>query len=124
MLGMAAWLGAALSVGVIRAMRGRTDEVTTQKIMLEIITRIEIPASFFIPLTGILMMVDQTHWLTVGWIHIKIFIGLLAIGFSHVSRVKLVKIIDNRSAGLQAFSWMRTWMVTALVLVLSIVGYN
>lgn len=55
--------------------------------------RTEFPASFFIILMGVLMIINQTHWLKVGIIYWKIVLSLTAIGFYHASRSILKKMI-------------------------------
>lgn len=122
--GMAAWFGSALAVALIWTMAGRTHAPDTQKILLEIITRIEIPASFFMPLTGFLLMVDQPGWLTVGWLHVKILIGFAAIGFSHISRRKLIKIMDGNTSQEKVFGRLRSGVLVAIGIIIIIVGYN
>ena len=86
LMGMAAWFGTALTVSIIWSKK----EVEDKELILDLISKVEMPASFFMPLTGVLMMIDQTHWLSVGWLHLKILIGLAAIAFSHMSRAKLI----------------------------------
>ena len=67
-MGMAAWFGTALTVSIIWSKK----QINEKELILNLITKVEIPASFFIPLTGVLMMIDQTHWFQVGWLQIKI----------------------------------------------------
>ena len=43
-------------------------------LILDLSTKVEIPASFFMPLTGVLMMIENTDLLRVGWLHVKIII--------------------------------------------------
>ena len=74
-IGMAAWFGTALAVTIIWSKK-QTGDVD---LVFDLITKVEMPASFFIPLTGVLMMIDQTHWLQVGWMHLKILFGLAAV---------------------------------------------
>ena len=57
LIGMAAWFGTALVVSIIWS----KEEIKDKDIILDIITKVEMPASFFIPLTGVLMMIEQTH---------------------------------------------------------------
>ena len=82
LIGMAAWFGTALVVSIIWS----KEEIKDKDIILDIITKVEMPASFFIPLTGVLMMIEQTHWLQSGWLQLKIILGLAAVVFSHISR--------------------------------------
>ena len=120
LIGMAAWFGTALTVSIIWSKK----EVGDTKLILDLISKIEMPASFFIPLTGVLMMIDQIHWLQVGWIHFKIVVGLLAIGFTHVSRSKLIHSDMNNNYVKQKFSLYRNLCLFSLVIVIIIVGYN
>ncbi|HIA85286.1 MAG TPA: hypothetical protein EYO04_04665 [Candidatus Marinimicrobia bacterium] len=119
-IGMAAWFGTALAVTIIWSKK-QTEDVD---LMLDLITKVEMPASFFIPLTGVLMMIDQTHWLQVGWMHLKILFGLAAVGFTHMSRAKLIHSDMNDEYVKQKFSLNRNLCLLALAIVIVIVGYN
>ena len=119
-IGMAAWFGTALAVTIIWSKK-QTGDVD---LVSDLITKVEMPASFFIPLTGILMMIDQTHWLQVGWMHLKILFGLAAVGFTHMSRAKLIHSDMNDEYVKQKFSLNRNLCLLALTIVIVIVGYN
>ena len=119
-IGMAAWFGTALAVNIIWSKK-QTGDVD---LVSDLITKVEMPASFFIPLTGILMMIDQTHWLQVGWMHLKILFGLAAVGFTHMSRAKLIHSDMNDEYVKQRFSLNRNLCLLALTIVIVIVGYN
>ena len=119
-IGMAAWFGTALAVTIIWSKK-QTEDVD---LMLDLITKVEMPASFFIPLTGVLMMIDQTHWLQVGWMHLKILFGLAAVGFTHMSRAKLIHSDMNDEYVKQKFSLNRNLCLLALAIVIVIVGYK
>ena len=68
-IGMSAWFGTALTISIIWSKQDKTD----LKLILDLISKVEMPASFFIPLTGVLMTIDQTYWLSFGWIQLKIW---------------------------------------------------
>ena len=119
-IGMAAWFGTALAVNIIWSKK-QTGDVD---LVSDLITKVEMPASFFIPLTGILMMIDQTHWIQVGWMHLKILFGLAAVGFTHMSRAKLIHSDMNDEYVKQKFSLNRNLCLLALTIVIVIVGYN
>ena len=119
-IGMAAWFGTALAVNIIWSKK-QTGDVD---LVSDLITKVEMPASFFIPLTGILMMIDQTHWLEVGWMQLKILFGLAAVGFTHMSRAKLIHSDMNDEYVKQKFSLNRNLCLLALTIVIVIVGYN
>ena len=120
LIGMAAWFGTALIVSIIWSKK----EVGDTKLILDLISKVEMPASFFIPLTGVLMMIDQIHWLQVGWMHLKIIVGLVAIGFTHFSRSKLIHSDMKNDYVKQKFSMNRNLGLFSLVIVIIIVGYN
>ena len=119
-IGMAAWFGTSLAVNIIWSKKQTRDV----DLVSDLITKVEMPASFFIPLTGILMMIDQTHWLQVGWMHLKILFGLAAVGFTHMSRAKLIHSDMNDEYVKQKFSLNRNLCLLALTIVIVIVGYN
>ena len=60
-VGMSAWFGTALAVSIIWSKQDKLD----LKLILDLISKVEMPASFFIPLTGVLMTIDQTFWLSI-----------------------------------------------------------
>ena len=118
--GMSAWFGTAVSVSIIWSKKDKSD----LNLILDLITKVEMPASFFIPLTGVLMTIDQTYWLTIGWIQLKIIIGIMAIAFSHYSRAMLIhrdmKLVEN----IQKFSFYRNICLLMLFIIILIVGYK
>ena len=120
LIGMSAWFGTALAVSIIWSRKDRSY----LNLILDLITKVEMPASFFIPLTGVLMTIDQTYWLTIGWIQLKIVIGLLAVAFSHYSRAMLIhkdmKLAENK----QKFSFFRNICLLMLFIIILIVGYK
>lgn len=120
LIGMAAWFGTALTVSIIWS----KNQIKEKDLILDLITKVEMPASFFIPLTGVLMMIDQTHWLQVGWLQLKILVGLSAVVFSHMSRAKLIHGDMNDEYIRQKFSLFRNLGLSALLIVIMIVGYN
>jgi len=117
---MSAWFGTAVSVSIIWSKKDKSD----LNLILDLITKVEMPASFFIPLTGVLMTIDQTYWLTIGWIQLKIIIGIMAIAFSHYSRAMLIhhdmKLVENK----QKFSFYRNICLLMLFMIILIVGYK
>lgn len=120
LIGMAAWFGTAITVSVIWSKR----QVEDKDIVLELITKIEMPASFFVPLTGVLMMIDQPKWLLNGWLYIKILIGFIAIIFSHMSRAKLIHQDINNDGVKEKLSFNRNLCLLALTVVIIYVGYK
>ena len=119
-IGMSAWFGTALVVSIIWSKKDKID----LKLILDLITKVEMPASFFIPLTGVLMTIDQTYWLNIGWIQLKIVIGLLAVVFSHFSRAMLIHQDMKQDKNKQKFSFYRNICLLMLFIVIIIVGYK
>ena len=119
-IGMSAWFGTALVVSIIWSKKDKID----LKLILDLITKVEMPASFFIPLTGVLMTIDQTYWLNIGWIQLKIVIGLLAVVFSHFSRAMLIHHDMKQDKNKQKFSFYRNICLLMLFIVIIIVGYK
>jgi len=117
---MSAWFGTALVVSIIWSKKDKID----LKLILDIITKVEMPASFFIPLTGVLMTIDQTYWLNIGWIQLKIVIGLLAVVFSHLSRAMLIHQDMKQDKNKQKFSFYRNICLLTLFIIIIIVGYK
>jgi len=120
LIGMAAWFGTALTVSIIWSRKNTQDK----SLILDLITKVEMPASFFIPLTGVLMMIDQMHWLQVGWMQFKVLIGLLAVIFTHLSRAKLIHSNMEDEYTKQKFSMNRNLALFSLFAIMIIVGYN
>ena len=119
-IGMASWFGVALAISIILSKNDSMDH----KLILDLSTKVEMPASFFIPLTGVLMMIEQTHFLQDGWMHLKIIIGLLASAFTHISRALLIHSDLKNPNILQKFIFYRNIALLSLAIVLIIVGYK
>jgi len=119
-IGMSAWFGTALVVSIIWSKKDGID----LNLILDLITKVEMPASFFIPLTGVLMTIDQTYWLNIGWIQLKIVIGLLAVVFSHLSRAMLIHQDMKQDKNKQKFSFYRNICLLTLFIIIIIVGYK
>ena len=119
-IGMASWFGVALAISIILSKNDSMDH----KLILDLSTKVEMPASFFIPLTGVLMMIEQTHFLQDGWMYLKIIIGLLAIAFTHLSRAQLIHSDMKNPNILQKFIFYRNIALLSLTIVLIIVGYK
>ena len=90
------WLGAAIYLD-FTFLSGFTKATTEgKKTMIvrirSLSDRTEMIASFFLPLVGLLMIIDRTFWLKVGVMHGKIMLALIAIGIYHASRGVLKKL--------------------------------
>ena len=120
LIGMAAWFGTALCVSIIWSRKNINDKT----LILDLITKVEMPASFFIPLTGVLMSIDKMHWLSLGWMQMKICVGLLTVVFTHLSRAKLIHSDMEDDYIKQKFTMNRNLGLLGLSLVLVIVGFN
>ena len=120
LIGMAAWFGTALTVSIIWSRKNINDKT----LILDLITKVEMPASFFIPLTGVLMLIDKMHWLSISWMQIKICIGLLTVVFTHLSRAKLIHSDMEDDYIKQKFTMNRNLGLLGLSLILVIVGFN
>ena len=120
LIGMAAWFGTALTVSIIWSRKNTNDKA----LILDLITKVEMPASFFIPLSGVLMSIERMHWLTIGWMQIKICIGLLTVVFTHLSRSKLIHSDMENDYIKQKFTMNRNLGLLGLSLIIVIVGFN
>ena len=120
LIGMAAWFGTALCVSIIWSRKNINDKT----LILDLITKVEMPASFFIPLTGVLMSIDKMHWLSLGWMQMKICLGLLTVVFTHLSRAKLIHSDMEDEYIKQKFTMNRNLGLLGLSLILLIVGFN
>lgn len=120
LIGMAAWFGTALCVSIIWSRKNINDKI----LILDLITKVEMPASFFIPLTGVLMSIDKMHWLSLGWMQMKICVGLLTVVFTHLSRAKLIHSDMEDDYMKQKFTMNRNLGLLGLSLILVIVGFN
>ena len=120
LIGMAAWFGTALCVSIIWSRKNINDKT----LILDLITKVEMPASFFIPLTGVLMSIDKMHWLSLGWMQMKICVGLLTVVFTHLSRAKLIHSDMEDDYMKQKFTMNRNLGLLGLSVILVIVGFN
>lgn len=119
-IGMASWFGVALSISIILSKKDTKD----YRLILDLMTKVEMPASFFMPLTGVLMMIENTNFLTMSWLHIKIMISLLAIVFTHLSRAHLIHSDLQNPDYLNKFLFYRNLSLLSLLIVIIFVGYK
>ena len=75
------------------------EKLTLLKNVQSISDKTELPASSFIFLIGVLMILDNTFFLQMGIIHLKILLALIAIGLYHMSRGRLRRIIISMEGG-------------------------
>ena len=61
LIGMASWFGVALAISIVLSKKDSNDH----KLILDLTTKVEMPASFFIPLTGVLMMIEKTFFFAI-----------------------------------------------------------
>ena len=119
-VGMASWFGVALAISIILSKNDNKD----LDLILDLSTKVEMPASFFIPLTGVLMMIENTNLLQDGWLYLKIAVGLIAIVFTHISRAFLIHKDLKNIYTLQKFTFYRNICLATLTFVIIIVGYK
>ena len=119
-VGMASWFGVALAISIILSKNDYKD----LDLILDLSTKVEMPASFFIPLTGVLMMIENTNLLQDGWLYLKIAVGLIAIVFTHISRAFLIHKDLKNIYTLQKFTFYRNICLVTLIFVIIIVGYK
>ena len=117
---MASWFGVALAISIILSKKDDSDHA----LVLDLSTKVEMPASFFIPLTGVLMTIDNSNLLFDRWIQLKIAIGLIAIAFTHISRAYLIHKDLSNAITLQKFIFYRNMCLAVLTVILIIVGYK
>ncbi len=90
------WLGAAIYLDftfLSGFSKATTEGKKTMIVRIRSLSdRTEMIASFFLPLVGVLMIIDRTFWLKVGVMHGKIMLALTAIGIYHASRGVLKKL--------------------------------
>ena len=90
------WLGAAIYLDFTFLSgfnKATTEGKKTMIVRIRSLSdRTEMIASFFLPLVGVLMIIDRTFWLKVGVMHGKILLALIAIGLYHASRGVLKKL--------------------------------
>ena len=98
----------------------KDEQISILKGIQTLSNKTELFASFFIPLIGILMIVEQRFWLTIGVINIKILIALVAIALYHISRGKLKNLIavleSGNSANILAKQYIILRIITLILL--------
>ena len=92
--------------------------------ILDLSTKVEIPASFFMPLTGVLMMIENTDLLRMGWLHVKIAISLFAVLFTFLSRSQLLHSDLDNVEILNKFVFYRNMSLFLLFVIIIFVGYK
>ena len=120
LVGMASWFGVALAISIILSKKDKND----YDVILDLSTKVEIPASFFMPLTGVLMMIENTDLLRVGWLHVKIIISLFAVLFTFLSRSQLIHSDLDNVEIFNKFVFYRNMSLSLLFLIIIFVGYK
>lgn len=120
LIGMASWFGVALAISIILSKK----DIKDHDLILDLTTKVEMPASFFMPLTGVLMMIENMNFLTMGWLHVKIAISFLAIIFTHFSRYHLIHSDIQNLETQNKFLFYRNMTLLSLLIVIIIVGYK
>ena len=119
-IGMASWFGVSLAISIILSKKDKKDH----HLVLDLSTKVEMPASFFMPLTGVLMMIEKTDFLTMRWLHIKIIISFLAIIFTHLSRSHLIHSDLNNPDIFNKFLFYRNISLFMITIIIIFVGYK
>ena len=120
LIGMASWFGVALAISIILSKKDKND----YELILDLSTKVEIPASFFMPLTGVLMMIENTDLITMRWLHLKILIYLLAVLFTHLSRLHLIHSDLNNANIYNKFMFYRNISLVTVLSIIIFVGYK
>ena len=120
LVGMASWFGVALAISIILSKKDKND----YDVILDLSTKVEIPASFFMPLTGVLMMIENTDLLRVGWLHVKIIISLFAVLFTFLSRSQLIHSDLDNVEIFNKFVFYRNMALSLLFVIIIFVGYK
>ena len=120
LIGMASWFGVALAISIILSKKDKND----YELILDLSTKVEIPASFFMPLTGVLMMIENTDLITMRWLHLKILISLLAVLFTHLSRSHLIHSDLNNTNIYNKFMFYRNMSLFTVLSIIIFVGYK
>ena len=120
LVGMASWFGVALAISIILSKKDKKD----YDVILDLSTKVEIPASFFMPLTGVLMMIENTDLLRVGWLHVKIIISLFAVLFTFLSRSQLIHSDLDNVEIFNKFVFYRNMSLSLLFVIIIFVGYK
>ena len=120
LIGMASWFGVALAISIILSKKDKND----YELILDLSTKVEMPASFFMPLTGVLMMIENTDLITMSWLHLKILISLLAVLFTHLSRSYLIHSDLNNTNIYNKFIFYRNISLFTVLSIIIFVGYK
>lgn len=120
LVGMASWFGVALAISIILSKKDKND----YDVILDLSTKVEIPASFFMPLTGVLMMIENTDLLRVGWLYVKIIISLFAVLFTFLSRSQLIHSDLDNVEIFNKFVFYRNMSLSLLFVIIIFVGYK
>ena len=120
LIGMASWFGVALAISIILSKKDKNDH----ELILDLSTKVEMPASFFMPLTGVLMMIENTDLLTMSWLHSKILISLIAVLFTHLSRSHLIHSDLNNTNIYNKFMFYRNMSLFTVLSIIIFVGYK
>ena len=75
------------------------EKVRLLKRIRSVSDKLEMPASSFLPMLGILMLIERTFWLKVGLMHGKILVAVMAVGVYHMARGNARRITDALETG-------------------------
>jgi uncharacterized membrane protein len=120
LLGLACGFCVPLAISIILSKKDKND----YELILDLSTKIEMPASFFMPLTGVLMMIENTDLITMSWLHLKILISLLAVLFTHLSRSHLIHSDLNNTNIYNKFIFYRNMSLFTVLSIIIFVGYK
>lgn len=84
----------------------------------------EMPASTFLPLLGVLMLIENSYWLKVGVMHGKILLALIAIGLYHAARGISKKMVATLHAGDAADNLARRYTIFRLAVLVLLVSMS
>lgn len=131
---MLVWIFTALGLDyrfLTRFRKGSPEERTRLFEGIQSVSNVtEMPASFFLPLFGVLLIIAEPAWLRMGYMYGKIALAIAAIGVYHVSRGTLRKMETLTKKGeavgklARRYTMLRTVMILLLVTVVGILLWN
>lgn len=75
------------------------EKIGVLKLIRSLSGKTEMAASFFIPLVGVLLLIERSYWLKEGVMHVKILFAVIAIGLYHAGRKKLKSLLSALENG-------------------------
>ena len=71
------------------------DKEKLNNVSFRVFLKLEMIVSGILLILGIIVLISDSSVFSKGWVHMKIMLGVIAVGFVHVSSIKTRKFLDS-----------------------------